>query len=406
MKPRRAVTYSLYAIAVALIAVAAAAMPHFRHRAQPPIVSPPPPPPIVTLPPTPPEPPPVQTVKEEQPEVDIVFVLDTTSSMSELLSGAKRKIWSLVNYVSSAQPQPKVRIGLVAFRDLGDSYVTRFYDLSDDVDGVFEHLRHFRAEGGGDTPEHVARGLSDAVNKPSWSTGPKVAKIIYVIGDAPGHTDYQDGFDYQAIAKKAASLGIHVNAIRCGTDADAEHYFRRIARLGQGQYSSVDETGGVADETTPFDDKLAKLHRRLMGTTVAYGSGAAMMRGKIATAEAGPAATIADRVTFMAKKKLAVSGDGDLIGAIGSNGKGAGYVNSVPAADLPAPLAAMAPAAREAFVAEKMKEREAVSAEINAIASERSAYLKRAPKSPGKAGFDEKVRDSLKDETAAMGLKF
>ena len=82
-----------------------------------------------------------------------------TSSMSGLIDGAKRTIWSLVNFVSSAQPKPHVRIGLVAYRDRGDAYVTRFYDLSDDIDQVFAHLLAFQAEGGGETPEGERPGV-------------------------------------------------------------------------------------------------------------------------------------------------------------------------------------------------------------------------------------------------------
>ena len=217
MKPRRAVTYILFSLGALLVVAAAAAMPHFRPRPHitPPPPLPPPPPPIVHVDPPLPPPPPVVTAPPEQPQVDIVFALDTTSSMSSLIDGAKRKIWSLVNFVSSAQPQPKVRVGLVAFRDRGDSYVTRFYDLSDDMDAVFQHLRSFRAEGGGDTPEHVAKALHDAVLKPSWSQGDKVVKIVYLVGDAPGHTDYGD-VDYQSVARKAADLGIRVNTISPG----------------------------------------------------------------------------------------------------------------------------------------------------------------------------------------------
>ena len=62
-----------------------------------------------------------------------------------------------------------MRIGLVAYRDIGDAYVTRFYDLSDDLDTVFEHLSSFEAAGGGDTPEHVSKALYDAIYKTSWT---------------------------------------------------------------------------------------------------------------------------------------------------------------------------------------------------------------------------------------------
>src|SRR5688572_4417237 len=99
----------------------------------------------------------------DQPQLDVVFVLDTTSSMDGLIEGAKEKIWSIASRMASGKPRPRIRVGLVAFRDRGDEYVTRRFDLTTDLDAVYRQLRALQAEGGGDTPEHVGRALSDAV---------------------------------------------------------------------------------------------------------------------------------------------------------------------------------------------------------------------------------------------------
>src|SRR5687767_5288831 len=56
-------------------------------------------PPRITQPPAvvTPTPTPAQT---RRPRVELVFALDTTSSMSGLIEGAKRKIWSLASFVA------------------------------------------------------------------------------------------------------------------------------------------------------------------------------------------------------------------------------------------------------------------------------------------------------------------
>jgi Mg-chelatase subunit ChlD len=82
--------------------------------------------------------------------IEVVFILDTTSSMSGLIQAAKEKIWSIANTMASAQQNPDIRMGLVAFRDRGDAYITRVYDLSEDLDSMYASLMDFRAEGGGD----------------------------------------------------------------------------------------------------------------------------------------------------------------------------------------------------------------------------------------------------------------
>jgi hypothetical protein len=150
-----------------------------------------------------------------------VFALDTTGSMSGLIEGAKKKIWSLASFVAQGQPTPDLRVGLIAYRDIGDAYVTKVYDLDPDLDRVYRRLRSFHAEGGGDGPEHVARALHESVHKMSWSQEQSVVKVIYLVGDAPPHTDYDDGYDYVRAARAAGSKGIQLHTIQCGTDTTA-----------------------------------------------------------------------------------------------------------------------------------------------------------------------------------------
>src|SRR5512140_2961024 len=88
-----------------------------------------------------------------KPRIEVCFVLDTTGSMGGLIEGAKQKIWSIANEMISAKPTPEIRIGLVPYRDRGDEYVTKTFDLTNDIDAVYATLRTFQAAGGGDEPE-------------------------------------------------------------------------------------------------------------------------------------------------------------------------------------------------------------------------------------------------------------
>ena len=45
--------------------------------------------------------------------IEVVFVLDTTSSMSGLIQAAKEKIWSIATTMASAQENPDIKMGLV-----------------------------------------------------------------------------------------------------------------------------------------------------------------------------------------------------------------------------------------------------------------------------------------------------
>src|SRR5437762_10315529 len=90
--------------------------------------------------------------KELKPQVEVVFCLDTTGSMGGLIDAAKKKIWTISNQIAGGKPTPHVKVGLVAFRDRGDEYITKVFDLTDDLDAVYANLMGFRADGGGDEP--------------------------------------------------------------------------------------------------------------------------------------------------------------------------------------------------------------------------------------------------------------
>ena len=89
--------------------------------------------------------------------VDVVFAVDTTGSMGGLIEGAKRTVWSIATHIRRTDPDAQLRVGLVAYRDIGDDYVTRDFPLTGDLDAVFAELSSYRAAGGGDTPEEIGR---------------------------------------------------------------------------------------------------------------------------------------------------------------------------------------------------------------------------------------------------------
>jgi Mg-chelatase subunit ChlD len=393
MDKRKLITYGLLSGTLVLVAWAASAMPRTRadklptrdtvdntaHTTTPPHV----------------------TVPQVAPRVEVVFALDTTGSMSGLIDGAKRKIWSIAQFVAQGQPKPDVRIGLVAYRDIGDAYVTRFYDLSDDLDTVFEHLSSFEAGGGGDTPEHVSKALYEAVYKTSWTQDQTALKQIYLVGDAPPHTDYADGYDYKKIAKHAHELGIHINTIRCGSDPETAMVWNQIAGSAAGEYASIDQSGGVRVAATPFDGEMQKLNAALVGTAIGYGSGRGEVARKAKMVVAMPAPAAADRAGFFGTKGGAIGGGGDLVEEYAS---GKVRIADVKRDSLDDTLGAMDEGKREAYVKEKAAERVKIQAQINAVAKQRNEWLKNNAKDKPDS-FDAQVEGAIKKQAKSIGLK-
>jgi uncharacterized protein YegL len=229
----------------------------------------PPPPQVVD--PAPPAP-------AHAPRIEAVFVLDTTGSMSGLIEGAKQKIWSIANQLASAQNRTQVRLGLIGYRDRGDRYVTRLFDLSEDVDALYAQLQQFTADGGGDGPESVNQALNEAVTRISWTADQGVYRVIFLVGDAPPHMDYSNDVPYPKSVELAGAKGIVVNAIQCGSDANTARVWRSIAQSGRGAFSAIAQDGGMLAMTTPMDDELGRLNSELAAAGPLGGS----LRGGLA----------------------------------------------------------------------------------------------------------------------------
>ncbi len=203
--------------------------------------------------------------------IEVVFVLDTTSSMSGLIEAAKEKIWSIATTMGSAQQNPDIRMGLVAFRDRGDAYITRSYDLSQDLDSMYANLMDFRAQGGGDGPESVNQALYDAVHDMSWSDDGNTYKVIFLVGDAPPHMDYPNDVKFPVTLETARHKGIVVNAIQSGQHQHTRPAWQQIAALGKGAYFQVEDSGNTVAVASPFDAELSALAAKLEATRLYFG---------------------------------------------------------------------------------------------------------------------------------------
>src|SRR5687767_1276904 len=306
--------------------------------------------------------------------VEVVFVLDTTGSMSGLIHAAKEKIWSIASTLAQAQQTPEIAMGLVAYRDRGDAYVTRLVDLDSDLDTMYASLMDFAAEGGGDGPESVNEALHAAVNKMSWSQDPNTYKVVFLVGDAPPHMDYQDDVKYPQIVAAAAAKGIVVNTIQCGSLSDTVAPWRHIASLGGGRYFTVEQAGSAVVIETPFDARIATLAAQLDGTRLYYGSAeqqAAMASKVDATARLTEEASVATRARRGAFN-VSAAGEANLLGErelVDDVASGRVDIAAVPPAELPADVALLDVEQRRARVMQAAEKREELKREIAELAA-------------------------------------
>jgi hypothetical protein len=346
-------------------------------------------------------------------KVEVVFVLDTTASMTGLIQGAKENIWSIASSMAQAKPTPELHMGLVAFRDRGDAYVTKVVDLSTDLDSMYATLMDFRAEGGGDTPESVNQALYDAVHRISWSQDPSSYKVIFLVGDAPPHMDYPDDVKYPETIKAATARGIVVNTIQCGDATDTRQTWQSIAALNQGAYFQVAQSGSALAVTTPFDEKIAALSRKLDDTRLFYGDADKQREsaGKVAATDKlhaeSSAGSRAKRALFNASAAGEKNsfGDNELVDAVAS---GRVDLAAVPPKDMPASLREMSKDEQARVVKEKAEERAQLNAQIADLGRQRNEYIVADLKQhAGSAdSLDDKIYNAVKTQAAKKGLKY
>ena len=347
--------------------------------------------------------------KVTKPEIEVCFVLDTTGSMGGLIEGAKQKIWSIANEIASAKPTPDIRVGLIAYRDRGDDYVVRSFDLTNDLDAVYAQLKTFQAGGGGDLPESVNEALDAAVRNISWSGDRSVLKMIFLVGDAPPHMDYPNGPKYPEVCQAAMKKDLIINTIQCGNISETSPIWRDIAKLSEGSYAAIPQSGNMAAIDTPMDAKLAELNRKMGTTLVAYGSETTRrsVYEKQAVSEAAPATLSADRLSFNAKSGVAVQGEGELLDSLANNKV---TLESIRKDQLPPELQKLNDKELKVEIEKKQKERTELQMQIQKLSKERDDFIAREQKrlaAGGKAdSFDEKVADMIHTEAAKKGIEY
>jgi hypothetical protein len=257
------------------------------------------------------------------------------------------------------------------------------------------------------------QGLDDAINKISWSQDANTYRVVFLVGDAPPHMDYQDDVKYPTTVAAAAAKGIVVNTIQCGAMRETVKPWQEIAALGHGRYFTVDQAGSAVAIDTPFDAKMATLSAELDATRLYYGSADEQkaMTGKLEASArlrsaASPAAQ-ARRGEFNASAAGASNflGGKDLVDDVAS---GRVELDRVPAAELPPSIAALPRAEQEVVVGGAATKRQDLQRQIAELAKERDAFIKQKLGETGRAAgsLDQKIYDAVREQAAPVGLEY
>ena len=139
--------------------------------------------------------------------LDVALVIDTTDSMQFVIDDVKTQFKALVGTIQ--RMVPTARIGIVAYRDLGDDYVVRWSDLSFNTAKLQEFISHLSSGGGGDFEEAVKEAVEAAVGELKWRKQSR--RIIILVGSSPPHE--WDVADVHSLVRKWRKDGGYMSTI-------------------------------------------------------------------------------------------------------------------------------------------------------------------------------------------------
>lgn len=349
----------------------------------------------------------------ETKKVQVVFALDATGSMSGLIGTAKDKIWSIAS--SFAQDTTtEVEVGLVFYRDKGDKFITKKIQLSKDLDDVYEQLMTIEADGGGDAPESVNRGLHEAITLMQWAHDTSTFKSIFLVGDCPPHMDYRDDVKYPESCKLAKEKDIIINTILMGSDGLTMKIWKEIAKCAQGEYMQINMDANNLAITTPYDDRIADVSSQIDGTRLYYGSAEQKQKQEIkkiqsdklhSSLSSSTAARRAEYNTNTKSGKTAYMGDHELLNDYKEKKV---EISKLPSAQLPESIQKLTDVQRKQYLDKLLKQRDSLQKEMEVLIAQRKTFveqeLRKKSKEEVRESFDNKVYENVRKQASKKNI--
>ena len=198
---------------------------------------------------------------------DLALVVDTTGSMADELEYLKSELGAILADLNRDHPNLDIRVALVAYRDIGDTYVTRTFPFTGDIAALRADLSQQSAGGGGDYPEAVEQAMARAVAL-DWR--PDAVRSILFVADAPPHAEgVAPSWQSTEVAR---AKRIHIVPVgSSGVGPGAEYLMRAMAALTQSRYIFLTDDSGIGNPHAPpavdcyLVTKLGSSIRRVLG---------------------------------------------------------------------------------------------------------------------------------------------
>ena len=171
--------------------------------------------------------------------LQVMFVIDTTGSMSDEIAYLQKDFSSIAGEVGS-----DVSWSVNFYRDRGDEYVTKCFDFTTDVEHVQSLINAEYAQGGGDNPEAVSQILEETITENDGWSG-DASKLLFLVFDAPPHDD-EEVYKVHEAVKSAAEKGIRiVPVVASNAERSTEVFGRALSIMTGADYVFLTDDSGV-----------------------------------------------------------------------------------------------------------------------------------------------------------------
>lgn len=347
---------------------------------------------------------------EVQDTVQIVLILDTSSSMDGLINQARSHLWKMVDdmgkmtrVVNGKTRGVKIELALYEYgnQTLSESsgYIRQVIPFSSDLDKVSEQLHGLFTNGGS---EFAGQAIQTAVGALQWSADPSAMRFVFLAGN--------EGFDQgpvtaAAAMEAAAKKDISVQLIYCGNNDDT---WQAAAKLAASDLVTIDQSQVAQHIPSPQDADILRLGNELNGTYIAYGAEGRASAERQQTADFA-SAKLSPKVALeraQLKSKKAYRNDSwDLVDAVEKNGK---FLEQAKDDQLPAELRGKSLEEKQAFVAANAAKRSALKARVAKLEADRTKFIDEEQKKQGVAGkpsLETELMKSTKKVATKKGYK-
>ncbi len=137
----------------------------------------------------------IQTIRRSIETLEIVFVIDSTSSMAQWIEETKKSVIRIFEQVKKLGMRVKLRFGLVEYHDyvnglyFENGKVYKIYSLTEDHQKFLNSVNPVKSAdtSSEDYPEAVFDGLDAAINEINWEQTNLSERIIILLGNDGSH---------------------------------------------------------------------------------------------------------------------------------------------------------------------------------------------------------------------------